>query len=515
MAQLPHFVFSPNTLLSVIGLMRGADTTRPAPAENWRDATVDVIIPAHNEADNIVRCLASVVRQTQRPRQIILVDDGSSDDTARRARTFCEFHGIPLVVVQRRTSRGKTPSIKEQARALDSDVLFVLDADTVLQSDNYIGRAVHDLYQAVGIASACGIVLPLQEKDRRAVDESPAVQAFVEAFPGFKPSAPKSRLRRVASGLTNAYRDVLYLYLQRFVYRGQMAAFGTTCNPVGCAVAYRREYLKALFDHFEPTLGDDLTNSEDIFIGLAMLDAGYRHVHLIDVCARTVEPEIHRLPKQVHLWSSAFLQSAFYFDALLKSPFKALKRWRLSRRQKNGSDGGPQPVTAQAGAVAFAGVSGTPHDAFLSIATDITHALPGRLSPISASGTSAYAFPAGDRRRIPEPYRQAFGREHTAAYGRPVGWVLMSSTIEKIGFPTALLITVLLRNWEGLLVTVCAETLITVTALAVVMKNQRVKYFIKGLAITPIRYALLAWELATIARFAADMWLTKNRRWRK
>ena len=94
---------------------------------------------------------------------------------------------------------------------------------------------------------------------------------------------------------------MLYLFLQRFVYRGQMAAFGTLSNPVGCAVAYRRAYLEALFDAVEPLLGDDLTNSEDIFIGLAMLNEGYRNVQVPDVCARTVEPEVQRLPKQVYL----------------------------------------------------------------------------------------------------------------------------------------------------------------------------------------------------------------------
>ena len=369
MAQLPHFVFSPNTLLSAIGLMRGPDTTRPRPAEDWREATVDVIIPAHNEEENIVRCLASVLRQTLRPLQIVLVDDGSSDATAARAKAFCDFHGVELVVIQRRTSIGKTPTIKQLTRELDSDVQFILDADTVLESVNYIERTVLELYQSVGIASACGAVLPLRQKDRRAADESARVQSFVEAFPASRSTTPKTWLRRLASGITNSYREVLYLFLQRFVYRGQMAVFGTLCNPVGCAVAYRRVYLKELFDHVEPTLGDDLTNSEDIFIGMAMLNEGYRNIQLTDVCARTVEPEVQQLPKQVYLWSSAFLQSAFYFDALLKSPFKTLKRRRLSRRPRNGSDGGPQLETVrirrvcrhERGAAARASLCGNGH----------------------------------------------------------------------------------------------------------------------------------------------------------
>ena len=179
-------------------------------------------------------------------------------------------------------------------------MLFVLDADTVLESDTYIARTVEELYRGAGIASAWGSVLPLRERDRRVEDESAAMQAFRQTF-HCEQARPAHWLRRFARGVTNTYREVLYLFLQRFVFRGQMAAFGTVLNPAGCAVAYRRAYLEALFDAVEPQLGDDLTNSEDIFIGLAMLNEGYRNVQVLDVCARTVEPEVQRLPKQIYL----------------------------------------------------------------------------------------------------------------------------------------------------------------------------------------------------------------------
>ena len=511
-AQFPYFALSPNTLLSIIGLVRGADTTRPTPAKDWRAATVDVVIPAHNEQDNIVRCLASVLQQTLQPRSIVLVDDGSSDATAERAAAFCEFHGVELVVIRRSTSIGKTPTIKEQARSLDSDVLFVLDADTVLESPNYIQRTVHDLYEAVGIASAWGSVLPLRQKDRRAADESEAVRAFVEICPSAGPAPAKSWLRRLASAVTNTYREVLYLFLQRVLFPGQMAMFGTVCNPAGCAVAYRRTYLESLFDTVEPQLGDDLTNSEDIFIGLAMLNEGYRNIQVTDVCARTIEPEVQRLPRQLYLWSSAFLQSAFYFDVLLKSPFKALRRWRLGRDPRNATDPRRKEIVAT-GSVAYAGMNDAmPPNPFLSIATDISNAVPRAF----AAGAEAMRQASGvNRRVIQEPYRQAFGRERTKAYGRPAGWALMTSAVEKIGFPTMLLLMVVFRNWEDLLITVCAETFLVVSALMIVMKNQRLEYLVKGIAVTPVRYTLLAFELVTIARFASDLWLTGNRKWRK
>jgi hypothetical protein len=91
----------------------------------------------------------------------------------------------------------------------------------------------------------------------------------------------------------------------------------------------------------------------------------------------------------------------------------------------------------------------------------------------------------------------------------------MSAAIEKVAFPTVLLAMVLLANWEGVLITIGAETFLTVTALVIAMKGHRLEYFFKGIAVTPIRYALLACELVTIARFASDLWLTRDRRWRK
>jgi hypothetical protein len=127
----------------------------------------------------------------------------------------------------------------------------------------------------------------------------------------------------------------------------------------------------------------------------------------------------------------------------------------------------------------------------------------------------AAATGAAERRKVQEPYRQAFGRAHTATLGRPAGWILLMSAIEKIFFPTTLLIMVIHRSWEALAVTIAAETVLCMMALAIVMKGQRLQYALKAAAATPIRYALIASELVTIGRFATDLWITKDRSWRK
>jgi len=89
------------------------------------------------------------------------------------------------------------------------------------------------------------------------------------------------------------------------------------------------------------------------------------------------------------------------------------------------------------------------------------------------------------------------------------------SAAEKVFFPTTLLIMLILRHWEALAVTVACETAVCVAALMFVMKGRRLEFLLKGIAVTPVRYALLGSELVTIGRFASDLWITKNRKWRK
>jgi hypothetical protein len=144
----------------------------------------------------------------------------------------------------------------------------------------------------------------------------------------------------------------------------------------------------------------------------------------------------------------------------------------------------------------------------------MTDAGPGSL-PLARSAGGGIGRRPSDRRVIREPYRQAFGRERTEEFGRPAGWILTMSAIEKVFFPTALLIMIILRFWEALAITVACETAVCLFALCLVTKGRRFEYLFKGILVTPVRYALLGSELVTLGRFASDLWFTNNRKWRK
>lgn len=459
MATIPYFILGPNTVLSLIGFMTGPDKTTPTPADDWRQAKVDVVIPAYNEQATIILCLESLLRQSLKPHRVVLIDDGSKDKTTEIAKEFAAQNGIPLEVINHRTSVGKTPGVKEEARMLDGDVEFILDGDTILDSENYIERVVQELYQGVGIASACGTIMPLGDEDRKQIAANNRVRDFYEKHSDLSYIKDRSPLHSMMRRVTNQYREFLYFFLQNFIYRGQMSLFGSIVNPVGCAVAYRREYIKKIFDQYEQTLGDNLTTSEDIFIGFALQEMGYRNVQVADVLARSEEPEAQSVPRQVFLWSSAFLQSCYYFPDLVKSPFKTFKRIKHSQELKK-------------------------------------------------SGIT-------EKRKIKEAYRQAFGIEHTKKYGRPIGWMIMLALLEKIFFPVAILLMLALQLWEPLAVTLIAEITVLLVVTAIISREYKLDYVIKALLATPMRYATLMYDLVVMLRFGFDVLFAKDHQWRK
>jgi len=84
--------------------------------------TLSIILPAKNEAAGLKELL-STVKERHPDAEIILVDDGSTDDTASIAGEFCSK------VIKHPYSMGNGAAIKSGARNADGDILIFLDAD--------------------------------------------------------------------------------------------------------------------------------------------------------------------------------------------------------------------------------------------------------------------------------------------------------------------------------------------------------------------------------------------------
>lgn len=87
--------------------------------------SVSVVIPAYNGQAFIAEALASVRAQTRPPDEIIVVDDGSTDETAAAVAGFAE------VVLLRQAHAGAAAARNAGAGRASGDFLAFLDADDI------------------------------------------------------------------------------------------------------------------------------------------------------------------------------------------------------------------------------------------------------------------------------------------------------------------------------------------------------------------------------------------------
>src|SRR3989344_5408800 len=95
---------------------------------------VTVIIPAYNEEETIQTCLASV-QQLNYPRlSLIVVDDGSQDNTAEIVRAVQAKANIPFLFLQQ-PNKGKGAALNHALRHTTTPFYATLDADSTVEPD--------------------------------------------------------------------------------------------------------------------------------------------------------------------------------------------------------------------------------------------------------------------------------------------------------------------------------------------------------------------------------------------
>ena len=97
----------------------------------WGCGSVAVIIPAYNGQRYIEETLQSVLNQTLQPREIVVVDDGSTDNTVSIVRRFA-----PRVALVTRQRTGVSAARNYGASITDAEWLTFLDQDDLWEPKN-------------------------------------------------------------------------------------------------------------------------------------------------------------------------------------------------------------------------------------------------------------------------------------------------------------------------------------------------------------------------------------------
>ena len=200
-----------------------------------RAPRLSVVIPIHNGANHLPKCLEALRAATHPPDEIVVVDDSSTDDSAAIARS-CDCKLVQL----KGGPRGPATARNRGVRAASGDIVVFIDCDV----------AVHP-----------GAL--------RLMKEQLVAQDNLSAVFGSYDDAPTS------SRLVSRYRNLLHHYVHQ-ASRPEASSFWAGCGAI------RREA-------FEGAEGFDETyrwaSIEDIELGLRLRAAGHRLLLCRDIQA--------------------------------------------------------------------------------------------------------------------------------------------------------------------------------------------------------------------------------------
>lgn len=220
-----------------------------------------VLIPSYNEAKNIPETIRSLRAQTQPPREIIVIDDGSSDTTSEVA------HALGVRVLRPTKNTGSKAAAQNFALPFVTTAFtMTIDADTTLAPD-----AIEKLAPAFlvpEVVTACGFVVP-----------------------------------RNISTLWERGRYIEYLAALTLMKPIQ-DYFASTVVSSGCFCAYRTEILKSVGGWSMRTV------AEDMDLTWTFYTKGYRTRYMAEAVCYPIEPySFSLLRKQLTRWTHGFVQN--------------------------------------------------------------------------------------------------------------------------------------------------------------------------------------------------------------
>ena len=222
------------------------------------EALVSILVPAFNEEKVLRQTVLALLASDYRKIEVLVIDDGSTDETARVARALAALD--PRVRCLRKTNGGKATAANHGLAQARGEIIISVDADTLVAPDAV--RMLMRHFADAAVSAVCGNV----------------------------------EVGNVRSLLT-AFQAIEYVTSQNLDRRALAAINAVNVVP-GALGAWRREVLRAAGGYAEDTL------VEDADLTLTVLRAGGRIAYEPRAIGRTEAPEtLSALWKQRFRWT--------------------------------------------------------------------------------------------------------------------------------------------------------------------------------------------------------------------
>lgn len=239
---------------------------------------ISALVPAHNEELTIKRCILSLLNQSQKVDQIIVVNDGSTDNTLRVLKSF--KNRIKIVSLNK-SAENKSHAQEAGLKYVTGDILITTDADTYL--DQYF------------------------------------VENILKQFENPKVVASAGYVKSIKQNWLTSCRQIDYLISQE-VHKSAQSLINAIFVIPGCAAAFRTKAFKKHigFDH------DTLT--EDLDFTYKYHRNNLKITFSKDAIVYTQDPtNLNDYIKQLRRWNGGNWQNLVKHFSVIEKPANALE----------------------------------------------------------------------------------------------------------------------------------------------------------------------------------------------
>jgi len=286
------FILKPSLLWASMGLLMLALRTvlwfsyRAFDAATYESApSMTVVIPAYNEGSMVEQTIESIAA-AHYPRdrlEILVVDDGSTDDTWIYIERAAARHPGLVTAVKLERNQGKRAALATGFRASRGTILVTIDSDSVIEADTLLAMAGPFRDPRVG-----------------------AVAGKVAAYNRDKGIIPRMlHVRYILS--FDFQRSVQSIY--RTVY----------CCP-GALAGYRASVVREVLDAWlhQRFLGARCTYGEDRALTNAILERGFDTVYQGSAVVHTLVPETYSKLCRMYLrWERSYVREEIRFARIV------------------------------------------------------------------------------------------------------------------------------------------------------------------------------------------------------
>ncbi|HSH76043.1 MAG TPA: glycosyltransferase [Longimicrobiales bacterium] len=246
--------------------------------------SVSIIVPAYNEGALLERALSSLAEIDYPAYEVIVVDDGSTDDTLERAAAWEGRRGSGEVRVVTKRNGGKASALNAGIAASKHPFILCMDADSYLDPKT-LARAIEHF----GDPSVGAVAGNVKVENRGKLITRLQALEYIEGL----------NMPRRAQGF--------------------VAAVNIVPGPVGM---FRREALEEVGGYETDTF------AEDADLTLKMIAAGWRVVYEDAAIAWSEAPERWiDLAQQRYRWTRGILQAIRKRKGLFLTPFPDFPLW--------------------------------------------------------------------------------------------------------------------------------------------------------------------------------------------